>query len=128
MSDSNPKTVYQRLIITGQNVTSEVKHDSEKRKNRVTTSTRPISMKTKIISSPISDTRNRKAGTQNEEKSQHGKGKKKKEEKMLKVGAWNMPVSATQPHLANVNLTNLTLEEEKLDIWSAGQTVGARER
>ena len=116
MSDSNPKTVYQRLIITGQNVTSEVKHDSEKRKNRVTTSTRPISMKTKIISSPISDTRNRKAGTQNEEKSQHGKGKKKKEEKMLKVGAWNMPVSATQPHLANVNLTNLTLEEEKLDI------------
>ena len=93
MSDSNPKTVYQRLIITGQNVTSEVKHDSEKRKNRVTTSTRPISMKTKIISSPISDTRNRKAGTQNEEKSQHGKGKKKKEEKMLKVGVWNMPVS-----------------------------------
>ena len=69
-----------------------------------------------VTSSPISETRNQKTGTQNEEQRQNGKGKKRKEKEMLKVGAWNIPVSATQPHLANVNLTNHTLEEEKLDI------------
>ena len=73
---------------------------------------RPISKKIKLPANlPISDKHAKN------KKNRPGKGCKSGEGKnVLKVGAWNMPVAATQPHLSNINLTNHTLEEEKLDI------------
>ena len=73
---------------------------------------RPISKKIKLPATlPISDKHAKN------KKNRPGKGCKSGEGKnVLKVGAWNMPVAATQPHLSNINLTNHTLEEEKLDI------------
>ena len=65
---------------------------------------------------PISDRQGQKIKERNGEIRQKGDEKNKNEKETLKVGAWNMPVAATRPHLANVNLTNHTLEEEKLDI------------
>ena len=117
MSNSSPKYVYSRIVKTGQNVMQEDNNDYIKLNARITPPTRPISIKTKMLTSPtISDNQWQKKGDRNGKKSQSGKGKKKKEKETLKVGAWNMPVAATQPHIANVNLTNHTLEEEKLDI------------
>ena len=79
--------------------------------------TRPISIKTKMLTSPpISDKHVQKKGHKIGKRCQGGERKSEHDKEMLKVGAWNMPVAATQPHLANINLTNHTLEEEKLDI------------
>ena len=78
---------------------------------------RPISKKIKLPATlPISDKHAKNKKNRPGKGCKSGEGKNVQGREVLKVGAWNMPVAATQPHLSNINLTNHTLEEEKLDI------------
>ena len=112
--------MIERNVKPGLEIKKKVVNDNIKPNVRIMTPippTRPMNKKTKLLTGqPISNRhawnkkqRSRKGDQNGEKKNEQGK-------EVLKVGAWNMPVAATQPHLSNINLTNHTLEEEKLYI------------